>query len=279
MQRSRLFLAVIFLVTACSQGGDSELAQDASETPDIAPTAAPGVAFRYGYRFELPDEAISAVQEQHAGRCESLGVTRCRITGLNYTVSDDDLVNATLEVKLAPAIARSFGKQAAADVKDADGRLRSTDFTGTDTEPTTTQASRQQVDVEARIADIERQLATTTRDAERTQLQVQLNELRSQLSQAQSTIAGARGQLASTPMTFSYYGRGGITGFRTNPVQESARLFVSSLVTMVSFLFRFIALVLPWAALLAVLVWIARSRFGHAIGRFFKSKKGYAAEE
>lgn len=279
MRGVRLIIASALLLAACGRAGGPEEARDVSEAPNVSPTAAPGVAFRYFYRFELPDEAISGVQEQHASRCEALGVSRCRITGLTYSVHEDDAISASLQVKLAPEIARQFGKEATGDVQEADGRLRSTEFTGTDTEPTTTEATRQQSDIQTRIADIQRQLASTSRDTERAQLQGQLNELRSQLSQAQATIVGAREQLASTPMTFNYYGRGGISGFRTNPVRDAARLFVSSIVTMVSVLLKLIAILLPWAALIALIVWFARSKAGRAIGRFIRFNRSESEED
>jgi len=268
-----LVIAVALLLGACSQAGGPDEARDVAEEPSISPTAAPGVAFRYAYMFELPDDAISNVQEKHASRCETLGVSRCRITGLTYSVNEDNAVHASLTLKLAPEIARQFGKEATSDVKSADGRLRRTEFSGEDTEPTTTEATRQQSDLRERIADVEKQLASTSNDRERTQLQAQLNELRSQLSQAQATIAGARSLLATTPMTFNYYGRGGISGFRTNPIRDAARLFVSSVVTMVSFLLKLIAILLPWAALLALILYLARTRYGRAVGRFLTPKR------
>lgn len=261
------------LAGACSQAGGPDEARDVAEAPKIAPSSAPSVAFRYAYMFELPDDSISSVQEKHAARCETLGVERCRITGLTYSVNEDDAVQASLTVKLAPAIARQFGKQATDDVKSADGLLRTTEFSGEDTEPATTHASRQQSDLETRIVEVERQLRSTSNDRERAQLQSQLNELRSQLSQAQATIAGARQLLASTPMTFNYYGRGGISGFRTNPIREAARLFVSSLVTMVDVVLRLLAVLLPWALLIGLLVLIARSRFGRWLRSLFERRR------
>lgn len=278
MKRVVQAAALALLVAGCSAQNSGEQHRDALESPDVSPTAAPGVAFRYFYTFELPDEAISSVQEKHASRCEALGVAKCRITGLEYGVNNDDAVSASLTVKLAPEIARQFGKDATGDVKEADGRLRSTEFTGEDTEPVTTEATRQQSDIQTRIADLEKQLASAKKDSERAELRSQLNELRSQLSTAQSAIAGAKAQLASTPMTFSYYGRGGISGFRTNPVRESARLFVSSLVTMIDVLLRALALLLPWALLIILVVLIARSRVGRAIGRFVMPKGSYTED-
>jgi branched-subunit amino acid ABC-type transport system permease component len=52
-------------------------------------------------------------------------------------------------------------------------------------------------------------------------------------------------------------------------VREAIRSFVSSLVTMVTVLLQAIALLLPWAILLALLVLIARSRPGRALRTFF----------
>jgi hypothetical protein len=271
------------LLAGCSANNGDRQADDAArmttEAPDISPTAAPGVAFRYLYAFELPDGAISSVQEKHAARCESLGVSRCRITGLNYTVGADDVVSASLTVKLAPEIARQFGKDATADVKNANGRLQSTEFTGEDTEPVTTEASRQQTDLQRRIAHIEKQLAATSKDSERAELQSQLNDLRAQMSKTEATVAGAKAQLASTPMTFNYYGRGGISGFRANPIWEAARLFVSSLVTMISVVLQIVAVLLPWAVLLFLLYLLATSRIGRAIRRFFGRRAGYSNDE
>jgi hypothetical protein len=268
MRKSALsVICAAALLVGCSGGGDE--ASDESMGADVSPTAAPGVAFRYGYDFQLPDEAISPVQEAHAAKCESLGVQRCRITGLDYRVIEDSAVSGTLEVKLAPQIARQFGKSATSDVTKANGKLLATEFSGEDVTPLTTEAGRQQASLSERIADVEGQLARATTGEERAQLQQQLSQLRTQAEQAQSAIASATERLAATPMTFNYYGRGGIAGFTGNPAREAVRSFVSSLVTMVTFLLQAVALLLPWALLLALLMALARSRLGRAVRRFF----------
>ena len=274
--RSAVKIAMLALLACgCSQ----ESSQDSGELmqePDIAPAAAPSVAFRYSYAFELADGSISEVQEKHAAACEALGLDRCRITGFNYSVHEGDAVSASLTVSLLPTLARAFGKAATTEVRDAGGRLRQTEFNGDDTAPVTSEANRQGSDAQGRIADIERDLVTATSDAERAELQAQLNQLRAELSQSQATAAAAETRLAATPMTFNYYGRGGIAGFQTNPLRESAELFVSSLVTMVTFVLRALAVLLPWAALLALVVLAARSRFGRAVGRALTRRPGYS---
>jgi uncharacterized protein DUF4349 len=271
--RIALLTFALALGTSCSrneQGEPREVAEDVHETPNVSPSAAPGVAWRYEYDFQLPDGAIDGVQETHAAQCEALGPARCRITGLRYGVTNDNAVSGMLEVKLAPEIARQFGKRATADVRKAGGRLSSTEFTGEDTAPVLSQTTRAQSDLKSRMADIQKQLANRSlKDSERAQLQSQLNDLRSQLSQAQSTEAETHAKLASTPMTFNYYGKGGISGFAgRNPVMDAVRSFVASLVTMVTFVLQVLALLLPWALLLALLVVVARSRTGRAVGHF-----------
>jgi hypothetical protein len=266
------FLATTaFLICSCSKQQGQEESREQAGTPDVSPTAAPGVAWRYAYDFQLPDDAIEKVQETHASECEALGIASCRITGLRYSVSDDNAVSAMLEVKLAPSIARQFGKRAAGDVRSAGGRLSSTEFTGEDTGPALSEASRSQADLQTHIADVQKSLTNADlKGSERSQLQSQLRELKSQLAETQSAAAQTQEKLASTPMTFNYYGKGGITGFGgRNPVFDAARSFVASLVTMITLLLQVLAVLLPWVILIGLLVFVVRSKAGRAIGRFF----------
>lgn len=290
MRRVKLLtMGLVMLTAACSadrgdgqeeaRGGTQEASADLADAPNVSPTAAPGVAFSYSYLFEVRDEAIAGVQEAHAGRCESLGVARCRITGLQYTVNESDAVSASLEVKLAPGIARQFGKAATQDVRNANGRMRRTEFSGEDTEPLTTGARSAQDDLQSRITGLERQLASTRGASERAELQSQLNELRTQVANTRAAIANASERLASTPMTFNYYGRGGISGFRSNPVAEAMRSFIASVVTMITVVLQFLAYMLPWALLLALVILALRSRPGRALRTFFKPRTIDASDE
>jgi hypothetical protein len=258
------------LASSCSQNDRSSSEQDVHEAPNVEPSAAPSVAWRYSYDFQLPDDSIAAVQETHASKCEALGLSRCRITGLRYSVSNDNAVSAQLEVKLTPEIARQFGKQAAGDVRKAGGRLSNTEFTGEDTQPLLSGATNSQRGIQARIDDIQRQLAgKALKDNERAQLQSQLEELRSQLESNRAAIVETQAKLAATPMTFNYHGRGGISGFAgRSPIMDAARSFVASLVTMISFVLQLLALLLPWTLLLWLAYLFARSKAGRAVGRF-----------
>lgn len=245
------------------------------EPPSIDPSAAPGVAFAYDYKFELADAAISAVQEAHAARCEQLGIERCRITGLRYTVGQDDAVSASLDVRLVPDLARQFGKAASDAVTKAGGRLRETEFTGEDTAPATSSATAQDSGSQAAIVETQRQLARSDLgDTERAQLRAQLSNLQQQQGDAKSILTNERAKLASTPMTFEYYGRGGVAGFNgRNPLAEASRSFIASMVTMISAVLQFLAYVLPWALLALLVMLLVRSRPGRVALRWIRPRR------
>ena len=252
-------LAAVTLA-ACSQQSDERATQEEYAPPGVSPTAAPGVAFKYGYDYSLEDGRISQVQEAHAGACEKLGVTKCRITGLDYQISDRDRVTAMLTVKLEPSIARQFGKQATAIVESSDGKLVRAAFSGEDVGTQIGTNQDRQADLQSRITDIERRLQSLRAgDREATQLQAQLEELRGQLAGARAEIKEGQQQLASTPMTFNYYGEGGIAGFDENPIKASWQLMIESAVMMISIVLKVFGALLPWALLLALILLLWRS--------------------
>jgi hypothetical protein len=274
-------IAAAALVASCSSQegyepgeGAEELGSDTSAAPDVSPTAAPGVAFTYDYDFRLPDERIDDVQEAHASQCERLGIDRCRITGIRYSVDAQEQVYGMLRVKLDPAIARQFGKNAAAGVEQAGGQLINAEFTGTDEGSVIRRTASQREEVERQIAEIERRLASAgPNDRERTELQQQLAQLRSQLAQARTSIAQSEERLALTPMTLSYYGKGGVPGFGgRNPVEDAWRTFIGSSVTMIQFLLLSLAVLLPWGALLLLIVLLLRSRPARAVRKWWSSE-------
>ena len=269
------------LVTACaksddqSKGQTSHMTEDSGvATPDIAPSAAPGVAFAYAYDYRLNDKSISTVQERHAATCERLGLSRCRITGLKYNIGENEQVTAMLAVKLDPAIARQFGKQSSALVEVAGGRLVNAEFSGEDEGSAIVSATTDRREVETRIADIEKRLAVLRAgDRERATLQSQLDDLRTTLTDRSKAIAASQEKLANTPMTFNYYGKGGVPGFRgINPLAESWSTFIASAVTMITVLLQVLGAILPWALLLLAIVLLVRSRLGIAVRRWWRRK-------
>ena len=245
--------------------------QDASSAPDISPTAAPGVAFNYAYEFSLPDKRIAAAQEAHASACEKLSLARCRITGMTYTVDQNEQVTAELDLKLDPVIARQFGKSAQQFVESNDGKLFRLAIGSSDEGQVIDQATKQKSRFSAQIARLEQELAKTKPGTEaRANLMSQIEALQQQVSEQTRAIESSQATLASTPMEFHYYGRGGVPGFRGNPVREAWQTFVTTIVWLVKILLQALAVLVPVGLLIAALVALWRTRPMRALRRWAK---------
>lgn len=266
LKRSGLILLLASAaIVSCSQQPEQsspsqEMAADSARAPDIAPSAAPGVAFAYGYNFQLPDKRISEVQEGHARECEQLGLAKCRITGMTYGIDENEQVSGSLRVKLNPAIARSFGKQAWGLVEKSDGRLVNLQISGDDVGSGIDAAQRRRSELSQRITDLEKKLAALpAADPGRSDLISQIEALKEEIGGQQRAIDSGQDQLANTPMTFDYYGSGGVPGFRGNPIREAWHTLVATVVITIRFLLQALAVVLPLALLVGLLILIWRS--------------------
>jgi hypothetical protein len=172
--------------------------------PNISPTAAPGVAFNYNYSYALAFQRVAELQERHAAMCEQLTVARCRITGMRYEVLGPDDIRASLELKLDPAIARTFGREASAAVLQADGMVTETVISGVDAGSQIRQAGQDIGRLQADLARIQQRLAGRIGDEERAELQAQAEQLREQIRALGDQRQATQESLATTPMVFNY---------------------------------------------------------------------------
>lgn len=266
MRRSIAILAGAALLASCSQADRTEeaasemVSADMAAPPAVSPAAAPGVAFSYRYAFVLADERIAAVQESHASACEKLGIARCRVTGMSYTLVDEDRVRGQLRFKLAPELARRFGTEGIAAVVASDGKLVSSAIDGDDAGAAIIGSQARSADLRAELARLEQRLAARgLGDDERAELQGQAQALRTQLSAERSTRSADEERLANTPMTFDYAGDEGFR-FGNAPFGNAVETAWTSFTTMVSLVLLVIGAILPWAilALLLLLVWRSR---------------------
>jgi hypothetical protein len=265
----------LILCSSCSKnephGSERFAPNDTRSPPSIAPSAAPGVAFNYAYDFNLPDERISATQEAHASECEKLGLMRCRITGLSYSVDQDERVTAELDVELDPMIARQFGKSAQQLVESNDGKLIRLEIGSSDEGEKIEQATKQETGISAQRSQLEQELAKTKPGTQaRANLLNQIQALQQQASAASQAIGESQATLASTPMAFHYYGRGGVPGFRGNPVRGAWQTFVTTVVWLVGILLQALAVLLPVSVLLALLIALSRTRPMRAVRAWIK---------
>jgi hypothetical protein len=172
--------------------------------PNISPTAAPGVAFNYRYSFALAAPRVAELQERHAAMCEELTVARCRITGMSYQVIGPDDIQARLELKLDPSVARHFGRRATEAVLQADGMLTENQISGVDVGSQIRQTGTDIGRLQADLARIEQQLRAATDADERLELQEQAQRLRDQIRGLGDQRQAQEETLATTPMVFNY---------------------------------------------------------------------------
>lgn len=228
--------------------------------PNISVTAAPGVAFNYRYAFRLPNMRIQAAQEAHAQMCEKLGVTRCRITGMRYSLVNERDISASLELKLDPAIARQFGKDATKVVTDAEGMLVDQQITGVDAGSSIERANRGRAELQDELDRVNRELARSgLSSVVRDRLLSEAASLKSQIRALGEQKAADEESLAKTPMAF-YYGSGkAIPGFdEPAPLEHAFARAGYNFLSAIGFLIVAIATLVPWLLLIGLAVWLYR---------------------
>lgn len=234
-----------------------------SAAPGINVTAAPGVAFDYRYAFRLPTPRISGVQEAHATMCEKLGLEKCRIIGMRYQLRGSDSIAAMLALRLDPAIARDFGKQATKLVTDAEGMLVDQEISGIDVGTRIDSATRDKARIEADIDRLEAELrALGVRDPRRGELAARIDDLRRQLRSLDSTRDADREALAGTPMVFNYGSGAVIPGFdQRSPLGDAFADAWHGFEQVLAWLIAAVGALLPIGLLILIGLWLYR-RFG-----------------
>ncbi len=233
-----------------------------SAAPGISVTAAPGVAFNYRYAFRLPAARISAAQEGHAQACEKLGISRCRITGMRYSLTRDNQIDAMLAFKLDPTLARNFGRQGIAAIEAAEGMLTDAEITGTDAGAVIDRLSAEKRRIADERARIERDLAQTgLTAAARAELLRQRGELDRQVRSTDTATEEQRESLANTPMTFSYESGTAIRGFNArSPFTQAIDTGIASAQATLAVVLGAIALLTP-PGLILLLAWFGWRAF------------------
>ena len=291
--------AAILLLGGCAQqdSGQSERTSQPqaryepqeSTAPGVDVTAAPGVAFNYRYAFRLPGNRISTVQEAHAQACEKLGLAKCRITGMRYRLVDKKDIEAMLALRLDPAIAREFGKQATGVVTKADGMLVDQEITGEDVGTRIAGVTRSQAQLQQELARVEAELARPVpmikgnvapqAAVDRQNLLNQASELRRQLSALSETRQSDEEALAGTPMSFNYGSGNVVPGFDVrsplrDALEQSRDNFLGGFATILVILITLV----PWLLLGAMLIWLWR-RFGSRMSLGAFGYRGQVTEE
>jgi hypothetical protein len=248
------------------------------ENPGISIGAAPNVAFEYRYAFKLPDEKISAVQNEHADACETLGSARCQVTDMKFNKVEGERLEAALSFKLDPAIARKFGRDAIASVEKAEGILADGNVTGTNVGGEIEESQARSEMLKLQITRLEQRLTSKgLSNGERVNITKRINEMRGEMDNEQNVRGTGEAKLAMTPVQFTYMGNDGVAGFgRQNPFANAFDVAAGSFAVMFSFLLMALGFAGPWIALAALIIVLMRSRFANGIKNWLGSNKPIA---
>jgi hypothetical protein len=206
-------------LAGCSKAPDNGVAGEAASNAST-------IAFAYQYDLRLPSNLISDVQEAQAQACEHEGV-RCRITGMTFRVDEAGAVAASLDVKIAASIARTFGRDAVKRTEASGGALIGAEITGTDTEASLQEARSRSSDANTDEAAIDRQLARPDLTAsDRSNLLARKAEAVRQQREGRSAATSVRESVAFTPMHFSYVAGSGV-GLQARLMEVAHAAYVS----------------------------------------------------
>lgn len=264
----KTIVVLSLLAAGCSKAGPDQSVQESAPGdnatspaagPEMRATLTPGVALTYSYSFRLPAARVADTQEKHAMQCEALGPARCRIVGMAYHVVQKRWAQGTLALKLAPDLARRFGKQGVATVLDQGGMLSDAEINSVEAGATIAAADRDETSLNAEQAQIATQLKRSDLgDNERVQLQSRQAALADAKRAAANSKADASALLATTPVMFNY-----ASGVIDNGFHDGAFVGVikdgwANAVDGSLMLLLLLISVLPWIVVAAVVVWIWR---------------------
>jgi hypothetical protein len=235
----------------------------------VSPSVAPGVAFQYQYDFRVPGDRIEAVQDEHAAACETLGLSRCQITGLSFNQSERGYPQGRMEFLLDPAIARKFGRDAIATVEKAEGVLAERNVSGENVGAEITNSQIRSAGIEAEVKRIEARLAGKgLANDERVELRRRAEELREMLGGEKEQRRAGEHRLATTPVAFNYSGNMGIG--ESNIFGDAWSASANSMTAMLSVMLMFFGVILPWLLPIAVVILIVKTPLGAGLRRWWR---------
>lgn len=253
--------------TSVSKVAVNEAAADASngavftKPTAVSPSVAPGVAFQYQYSFRVPGDKIEAVQDEHAAACETVGLSRCQITGLNFQQGEAGYPEGRMEFLLDPSIARKFGRDAMTSVEKAEGIVANSNVSGDNVGSEIASSQVRSAGIEAEVKRIEARLAGKgLANDERVELSRRVEELRDMLGGEKEARRGGEKRLATTPVVFDYSGNMGIGG--AGAFGDAWSASSSSMATMFAFLLMFAGVILPWLLPVGLFVLLVKSPIG-----------------
>ena len=273
MRRTVLLLTAVSLaaLAACSKkpadasvGADAAAAAAPSETGKPAASAAspaprmPMLAMAYHLDLALPSDQVRPLMESHQEACERAGPTQCQVLGSQATSQGKDDESATLDLRATPAWMRAFRGRAAADVKDAGGRILQA---GTQSEDLAkaigdTQAGQKtRAEEEVRLKEL---LTRRTRHLDDSlAVEQEITQVQNDLNAQASALQDMQDRVAMQTLAIAYESNGAVAPQGSMaPVAAASRTFWRNSMEVFAGLMTLASYLLPFALIGAPLGWL-----------------------
>lgn len=229
-------------------------------------TGAAFIAYSYKLGFELPARRIDEVVRAHQSVCEKLGPARCQLLNSSRTGGDGDAANASLELRVAPAIVKSFTAQLETSTAGAGGRVLESATTGED-------ITRQLIDADA-VLKAKRTLRNRLqillehhegRLADLLALEKSLSGIQQELDTATAELAELQQRVSFSKLDISYRSEHPF-GSTARPLAEAVANAGQTISGSLAALLTFSLAILPWLVPLGLIVFLLQRWRRHLRG-------------
>lgn len=260
MRLSGIVLALLML-TACGKASEKQEASKLEvfdvESAPPAPAARPQIAYTYMLAYTLGSDAIASVQAKAVALCGRLGPRRCLVAKSDLTRNLDAGSSGSLSLLIDARLAARFGTQLDGIATDAGGSSAERHVEAED-------VTKQIVDTGARVRAkqaLADRLLTIIRTAngkvgDLVAAEKSYAEVQEELDAARSLDAELRQRVAMSKVDITYNSIEADTAW--TPVGRARDGLAGSFASSIAALMTFVVVALPWALLLALVVWLVR---------------------
>jgi hypothetical protein len=241
-------------------------AETAAEAPAPTPSqpkidTPPGaamLAYVYGDTLELPAKNVVATMKAHERTCVQAGPALCQVLGSSTNAVGEADVRGQLQLRAEPAWLAAFRAKLEGDAKAEGGKLVASTVTSED-------LTREIVDTEAHL-----RAQRTLRDrlqgllanrpgklSDLLDVERELARVQGEVDSTESNLAVMKTRVAMSLLTLDYVSAGApVTDTTFEPIRDSLVKFVRVVAEGFAAMITIIALVLPWALVLWLALWL-----------------------
>lgn len=242
-----------------------EAAQNQASGPAAAPgaeTPAPAAYLAYSYQVGLraPASRVAGLMDAHVQACQQAGPAKCQLIGASRSGDPESYLSGYVSLRGEPAWLAAFMAGLDQQADDAGGRVTSR---ATNTEDLT----RFIVDTEAELRakrtlrDRLQQILETRpgRLADLLEAERALAQVQGEIDATQSRLAVARARVSMSELTLSYESQPApVHADMFKPLTDAFANFLGLVIASFAGILTLIAVLAPWALVVALIWWATR---------------------